>query len=179
MSTDRDSTRGGKRINPRPRNATNAETTRTSDPELVPFSGQADPVVRVGIVTMQLNVEGLTMAMCSIIEQLMDKHKATAISLQETHSMDVSKFKICGYTLAARTNSSIHGTATFVRNSAEWSDIATSQIDCDVEWAATKIEGTTVVNVYKPPNTTLQRNSIPVFASPCVYAGDFNCHSTT
>ena len=44
---------------------------------------------------------------------------------------------------------------------------------------ATKIEGTTVVNVYKLPNTELKDNSIPAFASPCIYAGYFNSQSTS
>ena len=48
-----------------------------------------------------------------------------------------------------------------------------------MKWTATEIEGTTVVNVYKPSNTKLQDNSIPAFASPCVYDEDFNSHSTT
>ena len=38
---------------------------------------------------------------------------------------------------------------------------------------------TTVVNVFKPPDTKLQGNFIPAFSSPCIYVGDFNSHSTT
>ena len=105
--------------------------------------------------------------------------EATAILLQETRSLDVSKLKICGYTLDVCTNSIIHGIATFVRNSANWNSIVSSHPDCEVEWATTDIEGTAVANVYKPPNTMLHGNSIPAFAPPCMYAGDFNSHSTT
>ena len=32
----------------------------------------------------------------------------------------------------------------------------------------------TIVNVYKPPTTRLQISDLPVFAHPCLYAGDFN-----
>ena len=53
---------------------------------------------------MQLNAEGLTKAKCAIIKHLMEKHKATAILLQETHSLDLSTLKISGYTLAACIN---------------------------------------------------------------------------
>ena len=73
---------------------------------------------------MQLNVEGLTKAKCAIIEHLMEKHKATAILLQETHSLNLSKLKIFGFNLAACTNSSTHGTATFVKNSATWTPMS-------------------------------------------------------
>ena len=37
----------------------------------------------------------------------------------------------------------------------------------------------TVINVYKPPSTNLNTTVIPYFSRPCMYAGDFNCHSTT
>ena len=40
-----------------------------------------------------------------------------------------------------------------------------------------KIEGVNVMNVYKPPNTRLQENSIPYLEAPAVYVGDFNSHS--
>ncbi len=33
--------------------------------------------------------------------------------------------------------------------------------------------------MYKPPPSHLQVDSFPVFDTPCIYAGDFNCHSTT
>ena len=97
---------------------------------------------------MQLNVEGLIKAKCEIIEYLMEKHKATTILLQETHFLDLSKLKISGCNLAACTNSGIHGTATFVKNSANWTPISLSKTHSGVEWLATKIEGTTVVNEY-------------------------------
>jgi len=48
-----------------------------------------------------------------------------------------------------------------------------------VEWAATQIEGVTAINVYKPPTSQLHADSIPAFGPPCIYAGDFNCRSTT
>ena len=92
MSTPIDSNplRDGKRINPRPRRAARAQS-----------------VVRAAVIIMQLNVEGLTKAKCAILEHLMEKHKATAIVLQKTHSVDLFKLKIFGYNLVACTNSSI------------------------------------------------------------------------
>ena len=177
MSTPSDSNllRGGKRINPRPRRA-----ARGTDPEHPPFEEQAkSSVVRAGVITIQLNVEGLTKAKCAITEHLMKKCKTIAILLQETYSLDLSELKIFGYNLAACTNSSTHVITSLVKNSASWTPISSSKTDGEVKWTATEIEGTTVVNVYKPPNTKLQVNSIPAFASPCIYAGDFNSHSTT
>ena len=82
---------------------------------------------------MQLNVKGLTKAKCAIPEHVMEKHKATAILLQETHSLDLSRLKILGYNLAACTNSSTHGTATLVKNSASWTPISSLKTDSEVK----------------------------------------------
>ena len=93
-----------------------------------------------GVPLFQLNVEGFTKAKCSIIEHLVLDYEATAILLQETHSLNCSKFSISGYNLAVSTTSKHHGIATFVKCSANWKPIACSSGDSKVEWAATKIE---------------------------------------
>ena len=142
-----------KRTNPRPRRG-----ARRTDPEHMPFSKQANPfVARAGVIIMQLNAEGLTKAKCAVIKHLMEKHKATAIFLQETHSLDPSTLKISGNNLAACNNSSAQRTATFVKNSASWTPINSSKTQSEVEWTAMQIEGTTVVNVYKSPNKTIKQ----------------------
>ena len=143
-------------------------------PEHVPLSGQATPVViRDGITVLQLNVEGLTKAKITIIEHILQTHKVTAILLQETHVSDSSRLKIPGFTLAACTESDIHGIATFIKNTAKWKQIDTSPPDSTIEWSATQTEGVNIINVYKPPSSRLQADSIPAFDSPCIYAGDF------
>lgn len=55
--------------------------------EPVPSSGQTmSDVIQDGITVLQLNVEGLTKSKLSLIEHLLQVHKATAILLQEnTH----------------------------------------------------------------------------------------------
>ena len=35
-----------------------------------------------------------------------------------------------------------------------------------------------MVNIYKPPYTKLEEDSIACFEKPCIYAGDFNCQHT-
>ena len=78
---------------------------------------------------MQLNVEGFTKAKRAIINHLTEKHKATAIFLQETHFLDLCKLKIFGYNRAVSSNSSTHETAQFVKNSASWNPISLSKTD--------------------------------------------------
>ena len=69
--------------------------------------------------------------------------------------------------------------ATFVQCSTKWRDIASSTPEEEVEWVTTEVEGVNITNVYKPPGTRLCLDSLPRFQQPCIYAGDFNCHSTT
>ena len=146
----------------------------------MPSSGQAPAgVMPDGISVLQLNVEGITKSKISVIEHLLQSHQVTVILFQETHSKEASNLKIPGFVLAAHTKSDVHGIASFVRHSTQWRELGTSAPESSLEWAATEVEGVTIVNVYKPPPFRLQPDSIPVLTSPCIYAGDFNCRSTT
>jgi len=110
---------------------------------------------------------------------LTEAHAVTAILLQETQYKDRSHPKILGYTVAACTKSEVYGTATFVKHHAKWSAIAVCPENSLLEWIAKEVEGATIINVYKPPSVNMDRTSLPYFSPPCMYAGDFNCHSTT
>lgn len=81
--------------------------------------------------------------------------------------------------MAAHTQSDICGIATFIKNSAKWKPIVASPPDIHVEWAATLVEGVSIINIYKPSMARLKADTILPFDPPCIYAGDFNCHSTT
>ena len=63
----------------------------------------APAVVLADVTLLQLNMEGLTKIKCAIMECLKQEHEAIEIFLQETHYLDISKLKICRYTLAACT----------------------------------------------------------------------------
>ena len=107
------------------------------------------------------------------------ENKATIILLQETHATRPDVLTIPGYSLTAHTISDSYGIATFVIDSAKWHKIAFSQPDSDIEWAVTEVEGVNITNIFKPPGTRLVADSLPRHPSSCIYAGDFNCHSTT
>ena len=144
------------------------------------LSGQASfDVIQEGVSVLQLNVEGLTKAKINVIEQLLQTHKATVVLLQETHAKDSSYLKIPGFTLAAHTVSEIHGIATFVKSTHSWKALVSCPSDSPVEWTATLVEEVTIINIYKPPSFRLQPNTLPIFSAPCIYAGDFNSHSTS
>ena len=130
---------------------------------------------------LQLNVEGISKAKIDVINQIAKEANPTAILLQETHSTDHDSLSIPGYTLAAHINSRVYGIATFVLNSVNWHAVDTSPLGDEVEWISTNVAGVTVTNVYKPPKTPMQADSLPRYVQPCIYmyAGDFNSHSTT
>ena len=151
-----------------------------SNLEQAPLPGWAETfVVEKGVTSLQLNVEGLTKAKINVIKHLVQKYNPTATLLQETHASDTSCLKICGYQLAAHTESNVYGIATFVKNASEWEIAATCPADSTLNWTAVEVEGTTIIDVYKPPASVLNKCDIPIFPPPCIYAGDFICHSTT
>ena len=91
---------------------------------------------------------------------------------------DTSRLKICRYQLAAHSESNIYVTATCVKNGSKWKIVATCPVDSILNWTAVEVEGTIVINVYKPPVSVLNKFDISIFPPSCIYAGDFNCHST-
>ena len=123
-------------------------------------------------------MEGISKAKFQVIHHLATTHETTAILLQETHSTNPSSLYLPSYTLAAHTTSSIYGLATFVCDSIRWHNMASSAQD-DIEWTSIHLEGVTITNVYKPPGSQLSPESLPHYPQPCIYSGDFNCHSTT
>ena len=64
---------------------------------------------------------------------------------------------------------------TFVRTELSWTAISQSPLGSNIEWLVTKIQQTSVVNVYKPPPSVLTASSLPSVTAPAIYAGDFNC----
>ena len=144
------------------------------------FSGQAVPTVIVWeLVLLQQNIEGISKTKLEIISHLAMENKATTILLQEMHATRPDVLTIPGYSFAAHTISDSYGIATFVIDSAKWNKITFSQPGSDIEWAVAEVEGVNITNIYKPPGIPLVTDSLPCHPSPCIYASDFNCHSTT
>ena len=131
-----------------------------------------------GLAVFQLNVEGLTNAKLEIIRHLADSHKVAAVLLQETHCMAEDTLKLPGFHLAGSILSRHHGIATFVRSDLGWTATGQSPPNASVEWLSTRIQATSVVNVYKPPPSTLTVSALPLVQAPAIYAGDFNCQHT-
>ena len=107
------------------------------------------------------------------------ENKAIIVLLQETHATRPDVLTIPGYSLAAHTICDSYGMATFVIDSAKWNKITFSQPGSDIEWAVAEVEGIIINNIYKTPGIPLVTDSLPCHQSSCIYASDFNCHSTT
>ncbi|KAI4816544.1 hypothetical protein KUCAC02_008867 [Chaenocephalus aceratus] len=131
-----------------------------------------------GLSVLQLNVEGLTTAKLEVLRHLADSNGAVVLLLQETHCTSDNILKIPGFHLAGSIYSKQHGVATFVRTEISWSASSQSPPGSNIEWLVTKIQETSVVNVYKPPPSELSTTSLPSITAPAIYAGDFNCQHT-
>ena len=154
--------RGGKRIDPRPRNQIKRVVT----------CGPSTPKI------LQLNIEGLTANKISVISQLAFRHKVLVILLQDTHCISTDKLVIPNFTLAGSILNRKHGIATFVHNNLSWTLADQSPDGSAIEWICINADGVKIVNIYKPPTERLTPTAIPVFTHPCLYAGDFNCQHT-
>ena len=156
---------GGKRINPRPQKLKSPSCRGDATPSLVPN-------------ILQLNVEGLTPSKICVISQLVARHKALVILLQETHCNKADQLAIPNFSLAGSVLSRKHGLATFVYDKLCWTLTDQSPDGSAMEWLCVDVDGLKIINVYKPPSSQFLPTAIPLFPHPSVYAGDFNCQHT-
>lgn len=91
--------------------------------------------LELGTIMLQLNVEGLTKAKITLMEHILQKQKAITILFQGTHTTDHSHFEIPGLTLAAHTESGVHGISTFVKDSAKYSSSNPDGVTLE-DWAS-------------------------------------------
>ena len=85
---------------------------------------------------------------------------------------------VCNQLGPTSTVNQYNSLATFIRNDIPWSPAGQCAPDSVVEWTATKVLETTVVNVRKPPPNKQQPGSLPHAPAPAVHTGDFNCWNT-
>jgi len=83
---------------------------------------------------LQLNTEGLTESKISVNKQLVYKHKALVIILQETHCTTADKIVIPNFSLVGSVLSRKHGLATFVHKRLEWTLVDQPPEQSETEW---------------------------------------------
>ena len=133
---------------------------------------------KIGLPVFQLNVKGLTIAELEVIQQIADINQVTVILLQETHRAVADHQKLPRFILAGSILSKKHGLATFAREQISLTTISQSPPSSNIEQPAIKIQEITIINVYKLPPSTLSVTSLPPFAAPAIYTGDFNSQHT-
>ena len=132
------------------------------------MSSQRSTTTAPELALLQLNVEGLTTAKIDILEQIARRHNVTVITLQETHQENKNILRVPGYTLAGHIANKHHGMATFVRKDMAWSAAGQSPEGAEIEWINTKVQDTSIINIYKPPPSRLVPSSLPDVPPPCL-----------
>nr|CAI5847833.1 unnamed protein product [Callosobruchus analis] len=79
--------------------------------------------------------------------------------------------------LIGATFSEVYGSATYVRSETQGAELTSCNSDNGVFTTSVKVNGLSVINLYKPPRNDWPPNVIPTSDSrPSVYIGDFNSH---
>ena len=114
---------------------------------------------------MQLNTEGVTAIMISVIEQAIYTNKALVIVLgNPLHCADkviMTHFFVAGSSLSRK-----HGLATFVHERMELSRVDQSPEQSETEWLCADIVGYKIINAYKPPPSRFTRTANPYVPTP-------------
>ena len=116
-------------------------------------------------INPQLDIEGFTANKTGVIEQLVSKHQALVVLLQETHCHNAEKLVLSGFAIAGATLSRKHGIATFVQEKLPWSFSGQSPNDLVIEWLCVNVCGFKIINVCKPPPFQMTPTSIPLLPS--------------
>ena len=85
-------------------------------------------------IVLQLNVEGFSPNKICMISQLVTRHKALVILLQETHCTNVEQLVLPNCTPAGSVFSRKHGLATFVHAKPTWTLVDQSADGSETEW---------------------------------------------
>lgn len=116
-------------------------------------------VIGPSLCILQLNVEGLSAAKRSALQEIAEQHKVDIICLQETHvDKDISsRFTINGFSLLSYHLHPKFGRATYIKNSLAG---ATASQHNDL-WDACKLDQFSIINVYKPPSIDWTDSNLP------------------
>ena len=116
------------------------------------------------------------MPKCDYTANLLKTHN---IGNTQTHLKDSdppSRYNISGYTLITRENHAQYGIATNAREPELVSQIESITFAENIQRSVVRVGDTTVVNIYKPPNSAWPAPPMQQFAHPAVISGDFNNH---
>ncbi len=135
------------------------------------------PEIGDSIRIMQLNIEGISTPKCEFLENSLHDEKIDIVALQETHiTQEGPRSAVRGYTMVGALHHDKFGIATYVKDEL----LPASQVLPPINpfSVGIKINGITIVNVYKPPSAQFEQNVLPRLENPSIVLGDFNSHHT-
>jgi len=123
--------------------------------------------VGLALRILQLNVEGLSAAKCSIIRNTAERQNVDIICLQETYvdADCAGSFSFSGFDLISSTLHAKHGHALYTRNDLIDVSSQLSTSHCDV----VETGGYNIANVYKPPTVPLGEYQSTPFSTTSNY----------
>jgi exonuclease III len=105
------------------------------------------------------------------------------VTVQETHAGSEENLRRRGtipgytYTLIGAVYSNVHDIATYVKASFYNCLVLYQHHLHDFHTLAVEVDGTIVVNVYKPPSASWSNVPLKLFPHSAFYVGDFNSHN--
>jgi hypothetical protein len=118
-----------------------------------------------------IKIERISILKSEYLARLMHDEDIDIVTVQGTHAGSEENLRrrgIIPYTLIEAVYSNVHGIATYVLYQDHLHDIHT---------LAVEVNGTIVVNVYKPPSASWSNVPFKLFPHPAIYVGDFNSHN--
>jgi hypothetical protein len=133
------------------------------------------------LTIFHINVEGFSSSKSDYFARLMLEEKVDVIAVQETHTASAeslrSRGNLTGFTLVGDVYSSVCGIATYIRSDLSNWRILYQDHTNNVHVLAVELDANIIVNVYKPPSTSLSSNPLKIFPHPAIYLCDFNSHN--
>jgi endonuclease/exonuclease/phosphatase family metal-dependent hydrolase len=122
-----------------------------------------------------INIDGISTSISEYPARLMHDEDIDIVTVQETHASEENlrrRGSIPEYILIGAIYSNVY----CITYKASYYNCRTLYQDHshDVHTLAVEIDGTIVVNVYKPPTTSWSNVPLKLFPHPAIYVGDFN-----
>ena len=147
----------------------------------VPSSSQVGSNLNIGptVNLLSLNVEGLSMAKCEYLSKLLHDNEVDILFLQETHvakNSPPSRYTITNYSLVDAIHHEKYGTMVYSKHPQSTSVVESIKTEHNIHRTTVHYCGTTLINIYKPPNENWPSPPLPHITHPTVITGDFNSH---
>jgi hypothetical protein len=130
--------------------------------------------LRSNLKICDINIERISISKSEYPARLM--HDIDIVTVQETHAGSEENLRRRG-TLIGAVYSNVHDIATYVKASFFNCRVLYQDHSHDVYTLAVEVDGTNVVNVYKPPTASWSNVPLKLFPHPAIYVGDFNSHN--